>query len=88
MLWIVVLAAVSVLASAASLGGQGQQAAPKAVPDPYRTANAFLGKGEYDNAIAAYSEAIRLDPKGQEKGTSLILEGSEGLVWRIGEEKA
>ena len=28
------------------------------------------------------------EEKGEEKGTSLILEGSEWLVWRIGEEKA
>ena len=43
-----------------------------------------------DTAHAAWEDAsiAGFAVWGEEKGTSLILEGSEGLVWRIGEEKA
>jgi tetratricopeptide (TPR) repeat protein len=37
--------------------------APNASDDPYSTGNALLKRGEYDKAIAAYTEAIRIYPK-------------------------
>ena len=47
-----------------------------------------LSGGEIDIQWTDNPTAVDGYSIGEEKGTSLILEGSEGLVWRIGEEKA
>ncbi len=52
------LAAVVVLLTSMALSCSGRGDAD----DSYNRGNAYAGKGEYDKAIAEYTEAIRLDP--------------------------
>jgi len=35
---------------------------PKVLADPYLAGNTFLSQGEYNKAIAAFSDAIHVDP--------------------------
>ena len=36
---------------------------PPSIPTTFRTAPSYLGKGDYDRAIADYNQVIKLNPK-------------------------